>query len=122
VNWQTTADGHHCTRHNVSFRRGQVCRACATDPGEIAVPTTSEDADDEILRDAGEYQSHGRKLWRRCEDLLDGTDLEKNIAAKLSAEAAKWERLSIETKDRVAARKQLREAMAHERRMQRGSH
>lgn len=89
---------------------------CDTDPGELGESSrTSEVLDHEILAEANEFQKRGRTMWRAARELLeDGTTQDKHLAVKLSAEATKWERLAIETKDRAAARKQLREAIAHE--------
>lgn len=89
---------------------------CDTDPGELGESSRdSEIVDHEILAESATFQQRARRMWRECSAILDGgTPQEKHLAVKLSAEAAKWERLAIETKDRVATRKQLREAMAHE--------
>jgi hypothetical protein len=121
VNWVTTDTGHRCNLHAVDFARGETCGMCDTDPGELGESVrTSEVVDHEIISEATEFQKRGRRMWRECREILDtGTASEKHLAAKLSAEAAKWERLAIETRDRVAARKQLREAMAHEQAMSR---
>ncbi len=117
MNWQSTADGHHCTRHDVAFKRGEVCQDCVADPGEDEVQL-SADVDQEIAKLANEFTSRARTLWREAVTLLDeGTAQDKSVACKLSAESAKWERLALEAKDKVSQRKHLREAMAHEREM-----
>ncbi len=118
MNWESTADGHHCKRHGETFLRGEVCQQCATDPGDDTPSTDTSDAiDRELTSYASEFKSRARKLWRVCDAMLDGTPSEQIQAAKLSAEAVKWERLCTETKDRLSARKHLREAMAHEQAM-----
>lgn len=109
---------HECPRHpGRGLRRGEVCQLCVLDPGAALEPT-SEDTDRELLAVAAEYLTRERLLWRHAENLLeDGTSLDKNTGAKLSAESAKWARLAREIKGEVSQRKQLREAMAHEREM-----
>jgi hypothetical protein len=125
MRWQPTDAGHYCTEHGETFARGEVCTRCVSEPSTPpGAPQLSEDIDREIVALAGEFTSRARRLWREADTLLGGTDLEKNIAGKLSSESAKWERLALEAKDKVASRKHLREAMEHERAMsgQRGRH
>lgn len=118
MNWTPTADGYHCTAHNESFKRGQVCHRCTTaPPSDDEVDRTSSAVDSEIIAFAAECSSNARTMWGCAEDLLEGTALDKNTAVKLSDAAVKWHRLALEAKDKVAARKALREAMAHERAM-----
>ncbi len=114
MNWESTADGHRCTRHGIEFPRGEVCHPCTTDPGDDASTATSDTIDKQLAAEAAEFKSRARKMWRICDEMLDGMPSEQIQAAKLSAEAVKWERLSTETKDKLSARKHLREAMAHE--------
>lgn len=83
-----------------------------TDPGDPpSAEKSSEEQDRELAAQAAEYQSRARKLWREVVELVDGTDRDVNAAAKLSAESAKWERLAMDTRDRLAQRKHLREAL-----------
>lgn len=128
MNWEPTPTGYRCKRPGhvgpdgepVEWDRGKdTCHFCATDPGEgpTADNGASEAIDNAIIAESNEFKTHARRLWREASELLDGTDLEKNIAVKCSAEATKWERLALEAKDRVAQRKHLRETMAHERAM-----
>lgn len=118
MNWEPTADGHHCKRHDSTFKRGEVCQRCVTDPGDEIDALDTAGLDAEIVALAGEFTSRARRLWRETVGLLDdGTAQDKATACKLSAESAKWERLALEAKDKVAQRKHLREAMAHERAM-----
>lgn len=119
MNWTPTADGYHCTAHNETFKRGKVCQRCTTAPptGDEA-DRTSDVVDAEILAFAAECSGNARKMWGTAESLLDdGTAIDINTAVKCSDAAVKWHRLGIEAKDKVAARKALREAMAHERAM-----
>ena len=123
--WIDTPNGHSCPRHNQDFLRGETCSRCVTDPGdEIGAAATSEDLDLEILADAARYSSNAKRMWREASNLLAGTAQDKSTAGKLSDCAIKWERLNLEAKDKVAARKHLRDAMQHERDMStsRGPH
>ena len=116
--WTDTADGHHCTDHDYSFPRGEVCNRCDTAHLSIAADSSDDAIDADILADAARYTSNAKRMWREAADLLDeGTAQDKSVAGKLSDCAIKWERLSLEAKDKVAARKHLREAMKHEREM-----
>lgn len=116
--WIDTADGHTCPKHSETFRRGEVCSGCVSDPDEVGVERSSTEIDDEIAALASTFTTRARRLWRECEDLLDeGTAQDKSVAVKLSAESAKWERLALEAKDKISARRHLREAMAHEQAM-----
>lgn len=114
MNWEPTADGHRCTRHGIEFPRGEVCNSCTTDPGDDASTTTSDVIDKEIAARAAEYTTRARRLWRECDEMLDGTPMDKIQAVKLSSDSVKWERLALEALDKLSARKHLREAMAHE--------
>jgi hypothetical protein len=118
MRWQTTEAGHHCTEHDESFARGEVCARCAVEPDDApGAPQLSEDVDAEIAADAQEARAHSRRLWREAEEMLDSGGRDRVDAAKLSAEAAKWWRAALEAKDKIAARKHLREAMEHEKQM-----
>lgn len=119
MNWAPTADGYHCTAHDERFKRGHVCSRCTVEPpsGDEADRTSSE-VDAEIIAFASECGRNARTMWGQAEELLeDGTALDKNTAVRCSDAAVKWHRLGLEAKDKVAARKALREAMAHERTM-----
>jgi hypothetical protein len=99
VNWQTTADGHHCTRHGEKFPRGEVCQACVTDPGEgvdVQVQTT-EDVRQMRMRE-NEFRTRAKACWRKAEELLEGTPQDGSLGTKWSAESAKWERLALEVR------------------------
>jgi hypothetical protein len=110
--------GYRCVRHEITFPRNGSCKDCLHDPGLApGVEQSSGEIDREIADLARKFSSHANKLWNVAADLLEGELDENNVAAKLSAESAKWERLALEAKDRIAARKHLREAMAHERSM-----
>ena len=114
MNWSPTADGYHCRAHDERFKRGHVCSRCAVEPA-AEDPGTSESIDAELLAFSGECGRNARTMWGRAEDLLeDGTAIDVNTAVKCSDAAVKWHRLALEVKDRVAGRRQLREAIAHE--------
>lgn len=116
--WTDTTDGHHCELHGQTFLRGEVCTHCTT--ADLNVSSESDDSaiDADILADAARYVSNAKRMWREAETCIDeGTAQDKSVAGKLSDCAIKWERLALEAKDKVAARKHLREAMAHEREM-----
>jgi hypothetical protein len=108
-----------CHRHDVELARGIPCAACIADPAPLGETATSEHIDDELLILANECVGHKRVLWRHAEELLEnGTAQDKNLAAKLSAESTKWLRLAREIRGEVSQRKQLREAIEHEKAMQ----
>ena len=116
--WTDTADGHHCTVHDYSFPRGEVCHHCTTAHLNVTAESTDSELDADIIADAARYVSNAKRMWREAETCIDeGTAQDKSVAGKLSDCAIKWERLALEAKDKVAARKHLREAMAHEREM-----
>lgn len=116
--WTDTTDGHHCELHGQSFLRGEVCTHCTTADLNVSAESDDSAIDADIIADAARYVSNAKRMWREAEDLLDEDNAsEKSVAGKLSDCAIKWERLALEAKDKVAARKHLREAMAHEREM-----
>lgn len=116
--WTDTTDGHYCELHAHAFKRGEVCHGCTINPLSITAESDDSSIDADILADAARYTSNAKRMWREAADLLDeGTAQDKSVAGKLSDCAIKWERLSLEAKDKVAARKHLREAMKHEREM-----
>lgn len=122
----TTTGEQPCPHHaHVLLRRGEVCQACVLSPGAHGREQTSADVDADLMRLAAECEQHKRKLWREAEALLDdGTAQDKSTACKLSAEATKWLRVAREIKGEVSQRKQLREAIEHEKAMtgKRGNH
>lgn len=123
--WIDQPDGSRlCDVHQRTLKRGEVCAACVATPTQPGVDDTSAALDGDKLEAAHEYGQHYRRLWQKAAELLDGTDLEKNIAAKLSAEAGKWATRRDELKSQVAQSRQLREAIEHEQAMtgKRGTH
>lgn len=119
------ADALPCPRHGTPLKRGEVCHACVLEPAEPGAELTSADVDHELLLLAADYTGRERKLWNETKRLLDdGTAQDINVAAKLSAESAKWARIAREIRGEVSQRKQLREAIAHEQAMtgKRGHH
>jgi hypothetical protein len=120
-----TPTGRHCDRHDRALARGEVCQACVLEPAAPGQELTSADIDGEILQAAAECASRERTLWKHATALLeDGTAIDKSTACKLSAESAKWSRIAREIKGEVSQRKQLREAIEHEKAMtgKRGHH
>lgn len=128
MSWTLTSDGtgYVCTRHGTTFARAEVCHECASDPGDgPGEIVESEDLDRKLLALANEFRGAGRVMWREAKSLLeDGTAQDKNTAAKLSAEAVKWQRLALELEDKVSARDHDRKLIRHEREMSalRGTH
>lgn len=107
-----------CLTHGVELQRGIPCPQCIANPAPVGHEATSSELDEQLLALADECIGHKRKLWNRASDLIDdGTPLDLNTAAKLSAEAAKWLRLAREIRGEVSQRRQLREAMEHEKAM-----
>lgn len=99
--WTDTADGHHCTRHQETFKRGEVCHGCVTDPGEAPGAVAADPEYQRQLRARiNEYQSRARTCWRKVVELDEGESRrEENTAVKWSAEAVKWARLAEERQD-----------------------
>lgn len=125
MNWQTTADGYTCTKHDQSFARGEVCQACVADPGEGQSSTSSETLDAGLVQRAFGFRSLAKFLHRTGKETIeDGTALDMSVACKLIAEGTKLERLALELEDRVSSRDHDRALIAHEREMSglRGSH
>ena len=113
--WIDQPDGGRlCDVHQRTLKRGEVCAACVASPVAPGVDDTSAALDGEKLEAAHEYGCHYRTLWLAAEKLIKGTDLEKNIGAKLSAEAGKWATRRDELKSQVAQSRALREAIARD--------
>lgn len=121
--WTDTADGHHCNRHNVAFRRGETCHECVTDPGEGEQAYHAEYDRKQAAR-IDEYRARARKLVRVADELLEGTDRDVAAACKAIAEATKLERLAEERQEVLDSREHDLTLCAHEERMStlRGSH
>jgi hypothetical protein len=118
VYWVDTAEGHHCTRHDFAFERGEVCRRCETDPGEepggiVEIPEYQQALKSRIA----EYESRSKACWKECNDMRGGTDREGNTAVKWSAEALKWARLAEERREVLERREHNLELIRHEREM-----
>lgn len=109
MNWQTTADGHRCTRHDETFRRGEVCQACVVDPGAVDDEADEVDAAERDLAvRESEFRSLAKHLFRRARELLDGeNEREANAGTKLIAEGVKLERLALEVYDRRATKRDV---------------
>lgn len=117
--WTDTADGHHCTRHDYAFKRGEVCHRCVTDPGEspggiVDIPEYQQALNARI----SEYEARSRTCWRKVAEIdEDGTAREENVAVKWSAEAVKWARLAEERREVLDRREHNLELIRHEREM-----
>lgn len=117
--WQDTPDGHHCTRHDHAFERGEVCHRCVTDPGEQPGGIV-DDPEYQLALKAriAEYQSRSRTCWRKVKDLDEGeSKREENVAVKWSAEALKWARLAEERQEVLDRRQHNLDLIRHEQAM-----
>ena len=131
ASWVTTAEGHHCTRHNVGFLRGEVCHECTTDPGD-ADDTFHAEYDRKLAARISDYQSTARTLMRvgkellgePCQHGIKATDRDIAAACKAMAEATKLFRLAEERQEILDNREHELALIAHEREMSglRGSH
>ena len=109
MNWEQTATGYRCTRHDTAFARGEVCTACTTDPGVAMSDEELDDADDRDLTiREGEVRSLARFLFRHGRQLVeDGTPKDKTDGVKLVAEGTKLERLALEIRDRRMGKREV---------------
>jgi hypothetical protein len=119
VYWQDTPDGHRCTRHDYTFKRGEVCHRCVTDPGESPQGLVERPEYQQALAARiSEYGTRSRTCWRKVEELDEGeSKREGNEAVKWSAEAVKWARLAEERQDILDNREHDLELIRHEREM-----
>lgn len=117
--WTDTADGHHCTRHDFAFKRGEVCHQCVVDPGEAPGGLADNPAYHVALAARiSEYESRSRTCWRKVTELDEGeSKREGHEAVKWSAEAVKWARLAEERQDVLDNREHDLELIRHEREM-----
>jgi hypothetical protein len=124
ASWLPTPDGHHCTRHDAKFKRGEVCAACVTDPGDdkpLDVGGRSVEIDKALLQRASDHRSLAKFLHREGREMIEeGTAQDKNVAVKIIDAGTKLERLAIEIEDRVSGRDYGRGLMEHEKKMGRG--
>lgn len=106
--WIDRNGGHYCTVHDAEFSRGEICMPCSVEPGPPPGNETKETDDERDLKVlAAEFRSRGKRFYRAALDLLeDGTDRDVTAACKASAEAAKWERLALECRDRYAPKQE----------------
>lgn len=117
--WIDTADGHHCTRHDHTFKRGDVCHSCVTDPGDAPGGVTDDPAyQRELKARISEYRANARAAWGESKRLADeGTAQEGNLAVKWSAEAVKWSRLAEERQEVLDRRQHNLDLIRHEEAM-----
>lgn len=95
--WTDTADGHHCNRHDFTFRRGEVCHACVADPGDAPGGISLDEQEVAALRaHISDLRTKERMLWRVAEGLFEGTDRDVAAACKVTAEFNKTGRRADE--------------------------
>lgn len=100
--WTDTAEGHHCTRHDYAFKRGEVCHQCVTDPPPPIDGVEQDEAEVAALRGRiNEYRCESRACLRRSNELADGTKREHGPAIKWNDNAVKWARLAEEQQKRL---------------------
>lgn len=115
--WITTADGHHCTRHEVKFRRGEVCRPCVADPGPQIGAGPGVVGDRDALVVEGDLLQTAKETRRLAKKLSAGTTAEKHCGAKYYDVYLKALRLWSETREPRLAREHDRSLLEHEREM-----
>ncbi len=105
--WTDTADGHHCTAHDQTFARGEVCQRCILDPGPG--PEVEQAEHDEELAAREADLTTDAKFWRRQARELwtDGTALDRNTAVKAADTGLKYERLALELREKRARREHV---------------
>ena len=100
MNWLDTPEGHHCTRHDHAFKRGEVCHQCITDPPEPIDGVERDEAEVAGLRSRiNEYRCNSRAALRKANELYDAN--EWGTSAKLEDTAIKWARLAEEQQTRL---------------------
>lgn len=106
--WLDRDGGHYCTVHDYAFPRGETCTACVVEPGLPPGSEKTETQDEKDLKvREHEFRANGKRFMRAAIELLEGgTDRDVNAACKASAEAAKWERLALEARDRYAPKQE----------------
>jgi hypothetical protein len=100
VYWTDTPDGHHCSRHDFPFKRGEVCHQCITDPPPDLDGIEQDEAEVSALRGrVNEYRCNARAALRKSGELYDSQ--EWNTAAKYEDTSIKWARLAEEQQTRL---------------------
>lgn len=108
MNWEQTATGYRCTRHDATFARGEVCHGCTTDPGVAMSDEELDDADDRDLSiRESEVRSLAKFVFRHGRELVEGTDRDTSAGVKLIAEGTKLERLALEIRDRRMGKREV---------------
>lgn len=98
--WNDTPDGHHCTRHDHSFKRGEVCHQCITDPPPAIDGIEQDEREVSELRGRiNEYRSNARSALRKSNELYDSS--EWSCAAKFEDTSIKWARLAEDQQTRL---------------------
>jgi len=102
VYWTSTAEGHYCTRHDLAFKRGEVCHQCVTDPPPAMDGVEMDEAEVSALRGrVNEYRCNSRACLRRSEEMADESVGEHGHAVKWNDAALKWARLAEEQQTRL---------------------
>jgi hypothetical protein len=113
VYWTDTADGHHCTRHDFAFQRGEVCHECVTDPGDAPGQQIDDPEYQRLLcARVNEYRCNARAARRRAEELYRAS--EWSCAAKFEDTAIKWARLAEEQQGSLDGRAHDLKLIRHE--------
>ena len=107
MNWVPHEDGHRCTRHGETFRRGEVCQRCVTDPPPPLDGDDDDVADPELEALYNEIRTREKKLWRIGEEHLDSGGRDVQTGVKVVAECTKLARLALEIRDRLTTKRDL---------------
>lgn len=87
-------------------------------PRPLAIESASDDDIRELEIIGVEARTESRFLRKHARELIeDGTAQDRRDAYKAYAESAKFERIYLECRGMVATKRQLNEAIAHERAM-----
>src|SRR5512139_2299349 len=122
--WESRNGGHYCTVHDAAFERGEVCVACVVEPGTAPGEDKPDDPDARGLKiREAEFRTRAKQCWRIAAQMFgepgeETTDRDVNAACKASAEAAKWERLALEVRDRYAPKQETDELIREYRKLQ----
>lgn len=107
MQWVDTADGRFCNRHQVSFRRGEICQRCVDDPGDAIGGDEIDEPDHEIRARYAESRSRSKKLRRIADELYDMGGRDVLTGIKAEAEATKLERHASELYAQLVTKRDL---------------
>lgn len=101
--WEQIDGLWHCHRHNPEpFEIGDVCHACASDPGPRIDVIASAAQDAEARAAEAEVLSLAKQMKRTCEEFLEGTGRDRLDAVKFGDSYLKAMRLWREMRtDRI---------------------